>query len=396
MKVTVRKYGGSSLSNLKRVHSVAGDVAHARASGSRVVVVVSAMGDTTDALLGLVDEVTPAPPAREVDTLLATGERQSAALLAMALQDMGVPAVSLDGAQAGIGVVGDHRAGVIEELDTARIAEQLTRNAVVVVAGFHGTNDTGDVVTLGRGGSDTTAVAVAAALAADRCEIFTDVPGICTADPRVVPRARVLQVVTAAEMAEMAFAGAGVVHPRAVELAALYELDVHVGSSLDNRIGTVVRGGRMKQLETRNVVTAVVHDESSVLFHVNSPGGDGLCTVLDELSASSAAADMLTMSDEAVSFTVGADAADGLREALTRAGLRVRAEPAIGKVSIVGTGLSSRPDVTSRLSRCLREAGVAVTHAWASQARASVIVPRDRTADAVNIVHDEFGLEVST
>jgi aspartate kinase len=200
-------------------------------------------------------------------------------------------------------------------------------------------------------------------------------------------------------MVEMAFAGAGIVHPRAVELAAMYELDIHVGSSLDNGIGTLVLGGgRVKQLETRNVVIAVAHDVESVVFRVSSPMSDNpLDTVLGVLSDRSAAADMLTQSvadgTPYVSFTVGADVADEVRVALSQAGLQVRADESAGKVSIVGTGLLSRPDVTARVTRCLARAGVAVTHAWASQSRSSVIVPRARVADAVNLLHTEFELD---
>jgi len=229
--IVVQKYGGSSVATAEHIRAVAGRVARAREAGLDLVVAVSAMGKTTDRLLRLAGEVSRDPSPREIDQLLATGEEQSVALLAMALHDRGIPAESLTGPQAGMTVTGRYGSGVISEIRPKRIHALLDEGRVVIVAGFQGMNALGDVMTLGRGGSDTTAVALAAALGADRCEIFTDVTGVFTADPRIVPEARRVPVISFEEMAEMAWRGAKVMHPRAVELGALYDVEVHVRSS---------------------------------------------------------------------------------------------------------------------------------------------------------------------
>lgn len=404
MDVVVQKYGGSSLATLDRIQLVARKVVKARRSGQSVVIVVSAMGDTTDDLLALADEVTASPSPRELDALLATGESRSAALLAMALRGQGVRAVSLSGGQAGIRVTGPHGSGAIDEIDTERIIRLLDDKSVVVVAGFQGVNDDGDVTTLGRGGSDTTAVAIAVALKACRCEIYTDVSGICSADPRIVPEARLLPVINSVEMMEMACTGAKIVHTRAVELAAMYQLDVHVGSSFGEGTGTVILGGvQVRSLETGNVVLAITHDIDVVGVSVDVRGlqGKALDPVLSLLSANSIPADLLADFDDGngftrISFMVGKRHADTLREELrsfaASGDISVRMEEGMGKVSVVGTGLLSRPEYTARILSRLSDLGIVASRVFASQNRTSVVIPLTRVDEAVNLLHQEFDL----
>jgi aspartate kinase len=404
MDVVVQKYGGSSLATLDRIRMVARKVAAAKRMGRSLVIVVSAMGDTTDDLLNLADQVTTSPNAREVDTLLSTGENQSAALLAMALRGQGVRAVSLSGGQAGIRVAGQHSSGVIAEIDAERVTRHLADRSVVVVAGFQGMNDSGDVVTLGRGGSDTTAVAVAVALQTSRCEIYTDVSGICTADPRLVPEARLLPVVNSLEMMEMAWTGAKIVHTRAVELAAMYQLDIHVGSSFGEGTGTVIVGGvRVQNLENSNVVLAVTHEIDVVGVSVHA--GDSHVKVLDPvlslLSAKSVPVDLLAEFDNGngctrISFMVSRHHADTVREELqsfaASGDIAVTMEDGMGKVSVVGTGLLSRPKYTARMLSRLSDLGIATSRIFTSQYRTSLVVPLARVDEAVNVLHQEFEL----
>src|SRR5919205_1121164 len=259
--IVVQKYGGSSVATAEHIKAVAERVKKTHESDVSLVVAVSAMGKTTDRLLARAAEVSREPSPREIDQLLATGEEQSVALLAMALHDRGVAATSLTGPQAGMRITGHYGSGIISEIRPERIRKLLNEEQVVIVAGFQGMNELGDVMTLGRGGTDTTAVALAAALEADRCEIFTDVDGVYTADPRIVPGARRIPVMLSSEMAEMAWRGAKVMHPRAVELGALHGVEIHVKSSFKEGPGTIIVGGNsLEHLETRETVAGIVHD----------------------------------------------------------------------------------------------------------------------------------------
>ncbi|MGI8865892.1 MAG: aspartate kinase [Rubrobacteraceae bacterium] len=252
MGIVVQKYGGSSVATTEHVRAVAERIRKSHDAGDSLVVTVSAMGKQTDRLLRLAGEVSREPSPREIDQLLSTGELQSVALLAMALNDQGVPATSLTGPQAGMKTTGRYGSGLISSIQPVRLRSLLDEGQVAIVAGFQGVNALGDVMTLGRGGSDTTAVALAAALGAERCEIYTDVDGIYTADPRIVPEAQRIPVILSAEMAEMAWRGAKVMHPRAVELGALYGVEIHVRSSFTEGPGTIITGGEgMEHLETR-------------------------------------------------------------------------------------------------------------------------------------------------
>ncbi|MEV4627333.1 aspartate kinase [Micromonospora sp. NPDC049523] len=405
MTVVVRKYGGSSLADISCLRRVARSIA---GSDDPVVVVVSAQGDTTDRLLATAAEaagVSPQQqtPSREVDQLVATGELACAALLALHLRALGVPAVSLSGAQAGITVSGPAGEGLVAEISTGRIERLLAEGNVVVVAGFQGVDEHGDVVTLGRGGSDTTAVALAAALGADSCQIYTDVDAVYDADPRVVPQARELPVVQPQVMVEMAFAGARVLHSRSVELAVARGIEVHVRSSFRPGPGTVIPGGSGSEgLEDLGIV-AVVHDLDVVRVLVRSDRGHGdpAIEVLNLFAHHHAPVDLVARSgpyeDE---FRMGLlmrrsdlpAVRPDLTAAVTAGGGSVRYDEEVAKVSLVGTGLLNRPHYTARLLSALAAAGIATNWVSMSQLRTSVAVAAEWALDAVAVLHEEFGL----
>ncbi|MEV4949572.1 aspartate kinase [Streptomyces sp. NPDC053755] len=403
MSVAVKKFGGSSLSTPGRIRQVAEMVARFHDTGRPTVVVVSARGDSTDELLAAALELHAAPAARETDQLLATGENASAALLAMALHDQGAPAVSLTGPQAGIRVSGNHGAGMIAEIDPARILAHLRRGRVVVVSGFQGEDAEGDVITLGRGGSDTTAVALATALSAASCEIYTDVKGIYTADPRVVPEARVLSTIDAGVMAEMAFAGAQVMHSRAVELAASHAIDVVVRGTFTTEPGTTILGRSIDVLESQGSITAVTHDTDIVMALTRSRRPrDGLAAdILTELARDSVPVDLLSWgAPDGHGFRMGfalhgsrlAPAREALRRIAAGLGCDTEVDEKVGKVSLVGVGLLNRPDYTARMLALLSRMGVTPSWVSSTQLRVSVIVPLDRVLEAVTALHQEFGL----
>jgi aspartate kinase len=403
MKILVRKYGGSSLADLDRLRRVARCLA-AVPRHTATVVVVSAQGDTTDQLLRAAADVGQARSTRETDQLLATGESASAALLAMALAAVGVPAVSLTGGQAGITAVGPPGEGRIADVATTRIHRLLDEGKVVVIAGFQGANADGDVLTLSRGGSDTTAVALAAALGAQRCEIYTDVDGVYSADPRIVPTARCLTTVDVEVMVEMAFAGAKILHARAVELAAARGVEVHVRSSLWDSPGTVVRrGSDVAMLEDCGVL-AVAHDldVSRVLIRCDRAHRDPAVDVLALFARHHAPVDLVARSgpyeDEfRMGFTMRRSdiprLAAELRDVVAAAGGTVLLDEDVAKVSLVGTGLLNRPQYTARMLAAFAAAGIATSWVSTSQLRTSVTVPAGRAADALALLHKEFGLD---
>lgn len=406
--ISVQKYGGSSLATIAQVRQVARMVADTRRSGRPTVVVVSARGQTTDELLRLADALGRERTERETDQLLATGESASAALLAIALQDLGVPAVSLTGAQTGIRVAGKYGAGVIADIDTRRVRQILADGEVAVVAGFQGIGDTGDVVTLGRGGSDTTAVALTAALRAGSCEICTDVPGVATADPRVVTNARYLPAVDVGVMAEMSYSGAKVLHSRAVDLAAINRVELHIRSSKENsqtEPRTIIPAGHDGAiLETREVVVAVTHDleVARVLLHCESHRTDLAANILTMLSAQAVPVDLVARSDPQedrlhMGFTIPrndiAEALPTIREALAGLGSTVQVDENAGKVSLIGMGLLNRPEYTGRMLSALARADIPTNWLTTSQIRTSVVIPLDRVVAAVQLLHDEFELD---
>lgn len=396
----VQKFGGTSLGGVEEVARAARTVAAAYRRGDRVAVVVSARGHTTDELLKLAALTSAERPAREIDQLLATGEVASAALMAMALAALGVPAVSLTGAQAGISAAGPHGAGMIAEVDPRPITSLLDRGAVAVVAGFQGADGLGNVLTLGRGGSDTTAVALAAALDA-RCEIYTDVDGIYTGDPRLVPQARLLPLITAPVMAEMAFAGARVMHSRAVELAALTNVELHVRNSSAGGPGTTVTNGPQELMEARGAVVAITHDAKVARVLVRADH-DLAADVFDVLAAAGVPADVVARSGSGeaefrMGFTVPSDRLElvqaGLSAAAHRHGGQVEVTADVGKVSLVGTGLLNRPELAARMLAALSAAGIPTSWVSATQLRTSVTVPRQRLSEAVILLHSEFALD---
>jgi aspartate kinase len=403
--IVVQEYGGSSVATSEHIRAVAERVGRARGSGLDLVVVVSAMGKTTDRLLELAGEVSRDPSPREIDQLLSTGEEQSVALLAMALHDRGVPAVSLTGPQAGMTVTGRYGSGVISEVKPERIHGFLEEGQVVIVAGFQGMNALGDVMTLGRGGSDTTAVALAAALKAERCEIYTDVDGVYSADPRLVEGARRIPVISPEEMAEMSWRGARVMHPRAVELGTLYGVEIHVRSSYSEGPGTVITGGEnLEHLETRETVAGIVHDLDVARVTLNGirTGPGTLSRIFAPLAERGISVDIIVESGVKggaadVAFTVRkSDFAEARRlagEVAYSLGGVVEGEEGLGKVSVVGTGMLNRPGYAARMFASLGEAGIPIRMVSTSEIQVTCVVPAERVEEAVRQLHKDFELE---
>jgi aspartate kinase len=413
MRTVIHKYGGSSLATIAKVRRVASRLAEAHRGGNAVVAVVSARGDTTDELLRLAGQLGAARPTRDLDQLLATGECASAALLALALRAQDVPAASLTGPQAGVLTSGTPGAGRIVAVRPDRIRRLLAENTVVVVAGFQGLDhrsgdgagDAGDVVTLDRGGSDTTAVALAAALGTGRCDIYTDVDGVFTADPRAVAGARLRPELDAPTMAELAVAGARVVHPHAVRLAAAHGVELHVGNSRSGRRGSVIRPEPPAgALDRGGRVVGVAHDLDVARVMIRSRGG-GPDQVFEVLARCPVPVDFISHSgpDERtfrMGFTVRrADVVTvlvPLRHALAATGGTVTVDRNVGKVSLVGSGLLDRTGWTTRMTTALSAAGITTVWTCLSEHRASVVTARDRAVDAARLLHREFALAEST
>ncbi|HZV48889.1 MAG TPA: aspartate kinase [Candidatus Dormibacteraeota bacterium] len=401
--VIVQKYGGTSVGNAARIRRVCRRIAETVAAGHRVVAVVSAMGDTTDRLIELARRVSEAPPPRELDMLVANGETITAPLVAMCLQDRGVPAISLTGAQAGVRTSGHHSRARIKEIRPIRILNALGRGQVPVVAGFQGATEDFEITTLGRGGSDTTAVALAAALEADLCEIYTDVDGIMTADPRVVPEARLLSHISYEEILELAAVGARVMHPRAVEIGELYGVPIHVRSSFHRRPGTMVVSE--VPMEDRKRVRGVAHDLSvakvTVLGVPDRPGV--AAAIFEPLSEAGISVDVIVqnVSSEGrtdLTFTVAeADLGRSLplvEAAAAEIGAAGTSQAAgLAKVSLVGTGMLGTPGIAARMFRTLAEAGINIEMISTSEIRITCIVDRRRAEEAVRALHAAFELE---
>ena len=402
MSLVVQKYGGSSVASAEKIKSVAARIKRRANAGDRVVAVVSAMGDTTDELIALAQQITDHPEAREMDVLLSTGETQSSALMVMALHAMGVEAISLSGAQAGMRTDSVHRSARIMAIEPTRLREELDRGRVVIVAGFQGLTEDMDVATIGRGGSDTTAVAFAAALDA-RCEIYTDVEGVYTADPRVVPEARKLKDISYEEMLELASKGAKVMAPRAVELGSVYNIPILVAHSAKDVPGTLIHGGA--DMEGFNRVRGIAHDidvAKVTLRHV--PDRPGIAAeIFQPLAEAHLSVDTIVQNASEDNFTdltftlAKADLARALphvNEIAKRIGAtEVVADERMGKVSIVGTGIQSAPGYAARMFRTLSDAGINIEIISTSEIRITCIVPEDRVADAVRALHKAFELE---
>ncbi|MCP2258039.1 aspartate kinase [Streptoalloteichus tenebrarius] len=407
MALVVQKYGGSSLESAERIKRVAERIVETRKAGHDVVVVCSAMGDTTDELTDLAKQVCPVPPERELDMLLTAGERISNALVAMAISSLGARARSFSGSQAGVITDSTHGKARIIDVTPGRVRQALDEGNIVLVAGFQGVSqDTKDITTLGRGGSDTTAVALAAALNADVCEIYTDVDGVFTADPRIVPNARRLDAITYEEMLEMASAGAKVLMLRCVEYARRYEVPIHVRSSYSNKPGTTVSGSMEALPVEQAMITGVAHDrseakitvtnvpdhpgEAAQIFRVVADAEIDIDMVVQNVSHASTGRTDITFT---LPRTDGPRAVAALERQRDKIGFdQVLYDDHVGKVSLIGAGMRSHPGVTASFCEALARAGVNIEIISTSEIRISVICRDTQLDDAVRALHDAFDL----
>lgn len=388
----VQKYGGSSVADKSRIMNVASRVAEAYKEGNELVVVVSAQGDTTDELLKAAADINPDASERELDMIISTGEQQSAALMAMALNGMGIPAISLNGWQMGIVTTETYGNAKIDSISAERIKEELSKGKIVIAAGFQGINKYGDITTLGRGGSDTTAVALAAALNADRCEIYTDVEGVYTADPRVVNTAEKLDKISYDEMLDFTTMGAKVLHNRSVELAKRYEVPLSVRSSFVKSNGTAVCGEKGKR-----IVSGIASDRDTALITitglVNKPGAAfGVFKLLAERGIS---VDIILGSGEnggEIAFTVERKNLKAVTSAL-KANLKagtIKWDEGFSKISIIGAGLETNPGVASELFGALAEENINVEMITTSEIKISLLINRKDEEKAVRVLHKKF------
>ncbi|WP_176583550.1 aspartate kinase [Priestia megaterium] len=403
MALIVQKFGGTSVGSVERIQHVANRVIQEAERGNQVVVVVSAMGKTTDALVKLASDITDSPSKREMDMLLTTGEQVTISLLTMALQYKGYEATSLTGWQAGIHTEAVHSNARIQHIDTTRIQRQLDRGRIVVVAGFQGCSEDGSITTLGRGGSDTTAVALAAALKAAKCDIYTDVTGVFTTDPRYVEDARKLHSISYDEMLELANLGAGVLHPRAVEFAKNYQVPLEVRSSLENENGTIVE--EEVSMEQNLVVRGIAFEDNISRVTIEGLNNElqTLSTIFTALAKEQLNVDIIIQNVTAnnrlsISFsikTVDVDAALAvLKEYKSTLGYtRIEHESGLAKVSIVGSGMISNPGVAAEMFEVLAGEKIEVKMVSTSEIKVSTVVPHADMVKAVETLHVAFELE---
>lgn len=400
--LVVKKFGGTSVANKERIFNVAKRCIEDYKKGHQVVVVLSAMGKQTDVLLEMANDINPKASRRELDMLLTTGEQTSVALMAMAMDSLGVPAVSLNGFQVAMHTTKDYGNARLKKIDAERIKFELDNRRIVVITGFQGINQYDDYTTLGRGGSDTTAVALAAALNADACEIYTDVDGVFTADPRYVPNARKLDEITYDEMLELASLGAGVLHNRSVEMAKKYGVQLVVRSSLNTSEGTVVKEeSKMEKM----LVSGVATDKNVVQIAVegleNKPGV--AFKLFHHLANHNVNVDMILQSVEHngtqdICFTVTEDMADVAMETLERHGNtslkceKITVTKDVSKVSVVGAGMMTNPGVAAKMFEALYDAGVNIRQISTSEIRVTVLIDEKYTDEAAQAVHDAFSL----
>jgi aspartate kinase len=412
MGLIVQKYGGSSVADAEGMKRVAARIVASKRDGNQVVVVVSAMGDTTDELIDLANQVTPIPNGRELDMLLTAGERISMALLAMAISSLGHEARSFTGSQAGVITDSSHGRARIIDVTPGRIQEALNEGAIAIVAGFQGiSQDTKDITTLGRGGSDTTAVALAAALDADVCEIYTDVDGVFSADPRVVPSAKKLKSVTYDEMLELAASGAKVLHLRCVEYARRYDLPIHVRSSFSTNEGTWVvkdhpEGDQMEQA----IISGIAHDKSEAkITIVGVPDRTGVAArIFQAIADNDINIDMIVQNVSAattgltdISFTLpkseGANATQILQKLQGEVGFAsILYDDQVGKISLVGAGMRSHPGVTATFFAAMAEAGINIEMISTSEIRISIICRVTDLEKGVKAAHTAFQLDADS
>ena len=403
MALIVQKYGGSSVADAEKIKNVAGRIARARDEGNQVVVVVSAMGDTTDELIELAYQISENPDNRELDVLLSTGEVVSSTLLAMSLHVMGYPAISLSGAQAGIRTDSAYSRARILQIEPKRVVRELEKGNIVIVAGFQGMTEDLDVTTLGRGGSDTTAVALAATLGAEVCQIYTDVEGVYSADPRLVPEAECLAEIHYEEMLELAAYGAKVLHPRAVELGELFHIPILVASSFTDNPGTLIHGG--VSMEVRNKVRSIAHNlNRGKITVVGVPDRPGIAaTIFEPLAKAGVSVDTIVQNASIqgitdLTFTVFksdlARAMEVVKPIATQIGARECAsDDKLGEVSIIGTGMQNTPGFAARMFSTLSEKNINIQLITTSEIRITCIINADEVKEAVRALHRAFEIE---
>jgi len=403
LSLIVQKYGGSSVANPDLIKNVASRVIEGYEEGNQMVVVVSAMGDTTDHLIDLMGDITDDPDPREVDMLLTTGEQVSIALLTMAIHSLGYPAISLTGSQMKIKTDEKHNQAMIKDVDTTRLKKELAENKIVIVAGFQGINDNQDFTTLGRGGSDTTTVAVAAAMNADRCEIYSDVDGVYTADPRIVGEASKLDSISYQEMLELANLGANVLHPRAVELANNFGLELYIASSFNKTEGTIVRGDEKMEAK-KNVVGAAsdlgeikitverVPDEPGIagrMFKALADAGINVDMIIQNLQRDELNDITFTINQEQEKLAV--KVLDKIKEELKFNNYTIDQD--VAKISIVGAGMQSTPGIAARMFCSFGENGINIEMITTSEIKISCLIKKDEANKALNVLHKEFRLD---
>ena len=404
MALIVQKYGGSSVADAGKIKNVAQRIAATRDEGKQVVVVVSAMGDTTNYLIGKALEITDRPDLREFDALLSTGEQMSMALLAMALKNMGYEAISLSGAQAGIRTDATYSQARILAVESKRVVRELEKGNIGIVAGFQGITDEMDITTLGRGGSDTTAVALSASLGAEICQIYTDVEGVYTADPRLVPEAQKLAEIGYDEMLEMASYGAGVMHNRAVELGALFNIPILVASSFTQSPGTLIHGGA--SMEVRNKVRGIAHDlDVAKVTMVGVPDRPGIsAAIFQPLARAGVSVDTIVQNASIdnitdLTFTVAKSDLTKAMEVVEPIAKSIGARECVsasrlGKISIIGTGMQNTPGYAARMFGALSELDINIQLITTSEIRITCIISDTEVKKAVRALHRALELEI--
>jgi len=401
MSLIVQKFGGSSVANAERVMNVARRIVDTYKQGNSVVVIVSAQGDTTDDLIEKAKEINPNASKREMDMLLATGEQISISLLAMAIQSLGYNAVSLTGWQAGMNTDSNYSKARVSKIKTERLQKEIDSNNIVIVAGFQGINKYDDITTLGRGGSDTSAVAIAAALHADLCEIYTDVDGVYTADPRIVKNAKKMDSISFDEMLELASLGAGVLHNRSVELAKKYNVNMCVRSSLNNNPGTVVK--EETEVEKMIVKGVAKDDDVARISICNIEDKPGMAfKVFSLLASKKINVDIILQSigrdgKKDISFTVNEDNLDKAVEVLNENKERLAFEELktsneVSKISIVGSGMVNNPGVACTMFEALYDANINIHMISTSEIKVSVLINKKNAEKAMNVIHEKFNL----
>ncbi len=403
MALVVQKYGGSSVADAEKINNVARRIIASKEKGNEVVVVVSAMGKTTDELIQLAKKINPKPEERELDVLLSTGEIVSSTLMTMALHNMGYKAVSLSGPQAGIETDSVYSKARITRIEPKRIVKELEKGNIVIVAGFQGITKDDDITTLGRGGSDTTAVALAAALKAQMCEIYTDVEGVFTADPHIVPEAHKLKEIGYEEMLELATLGAKVMHSRAVELGQVYNMPILVASSFNDQPGTIIHGGI--PMEVRNKVRGIAQDLNvAKVTVVGVPDRPGIASAIFEpLAKASISVDTIVQNASInnvtdLTFTVARGDLDKAMSIIKPIAKNIGAKDCVSdstlaKISIVGTGMQNTPGYASGMFKALSDQGINIQLITTSEIKITCIIAQDKARDAIKALHKAFALE---